>query len=183
MNAPNLEGVDSAAHGYQPPYPSPSPSPHHRSPLLAGFLSAIMPGLGLIYCGLYARAAIVFSVMVALFSSAIGGVEDAEMAILLPALAFTWFFGILDSYRQATLLNWGGAPPGVVPRLGKSTGLGGNLGLGVALVVIGLYGALRQVVDFDLSFLVEHWYLIALAFGAFMVFQAMRVRNDEAVEG
>lgn len=173
---PNLEPVEPSV--VRPPYPPAAyvAGPPQKSPTLAGFFSAIMPGLGQIFCGLYGRGLMVFGSFVLLFSHAVGDNSETQMAVLVPSIGFVWFFGIFDAYRQANFQNWGwsrdlaASPEGTTATRSR---LSNNLGTGVALLAVGLYGALRQFVDIDLSFLIDHWYLVALALGGYFVAQSI----------
>jgi hypothetical protein len=175
MTQPNLDYPEPADARPAPPRPPAmpyAPSPHHKPPLLAAFFSVIMPGLGQLYCGLYGRAVVIFLVFVGLFASSVRG-EETELGLLIPTLIFTWFFGVFDAYRQATFQNWGylnEEGPATPARAANS------LTMGVALLAIGLYGALRQFVDLDLTWLLDHWYLLVIAVGGYFIVTALRAR-------
>ena len=169
-----MENHDSVATSVPPVAPYPSgpmpygrPGPPSKSPLLAAFWSALIPGLGHVYVGIYQRAMIIFVVWVGIFSSAVGA-EGSELGVLVPMTVFTWLFNIFDAYRQATLAMWG--EPEEIPNVrerGKS-----GLTFGIALFVIGLYGLLRKYFEIDLSILLDHWYLVVMAAGGWLIWQA-----------
>lgn len=161
----------TAGHG---PYGRP-PGPPSKSPLLAAFWSALIPGLGHVYVGIYQRAMIIFVVWVGIFSSTVGA-EGGELGVLVPMTVFTWLFNIFDAYRQATLAMWG--EPEEIPNLrerGKS-----GLTFGIALFVIGLYGLLRKYFEIDLSILLDHWYLVVMAAGGWLIWQAWSASSGSA---
>ncbi len=165
-----------------PPPPSPPPpSPHRlapvtgdKNPALAGILSFLVPGLGQMYVGLTWRGAAFFLIEVAIFALTINHEDD--LAILLPTLFFVWLFGILDAYRQATLANYGFGSQQEVPEP-----ISGLLP-GILLMVIGLYGALREYFDIDLSIVLDHWPILLMAFGAWLIFKTLRERGASLAE-
>ena len=175
-------------HQAAPPQPPPPPAiaaEMTKSPGLAAFLSVILPGLGNIYNGLYMRGGALFLIWASVFGlvqdSAQHG-HEADMGFLIPCMIFIWAFNVFDAFRQAKLINHGYATDlGLTERPKLGVG-GGGMAIGVALVVIGLYGALRRYLDFDLSWLLQHWPLFLIAFGGWMVWQAIQARREEAVE-
>ena len=141
-------------------YPIPGRGPHYKSPMFAGFLS-MFPGLGNIYNGLYQRGITFFVIVVGIFATAVRH-DDETLALLVPALGFSWLFNIFDAYRQATLMNSGYTEP--APPAQKQNTSGG-LFLGVAVFLVGLYGLLREALDIDFAVILDSWYLGFLAFG------------------
>ena len=134
-----------------------------KSPGLAGILSAIFPGLGQLYLGLYQRAfkiAAVFAGCIWIISSDMFGGRSAPIFGL--GIAFTWFFGIIDAVRQAKAINSGyvdagglAAPDGVVRVKRESTA---SLTWGVILVGIGTLWLIDRYVDLDWFWAaVEDW--------------------------
>lgn len=138
-----------------------------KSPLLAAFLG-IVPGLGNIYNGLYARGFVFFLLVISLFYAAVDSGEGPHLALLIPSLLFTWLFNIFDGYRQATLINWGWDER---EEIAAHQGSGG-LAAGIALFGIGVYGLLHQFFDIDLSALLEHWYIVLLVIGGWLIYQS-----------
>lgn len=163
--------------GYPPPYHPGYPPVNQRSPLLAAIFSFFLCGLGQVYAGLYQRGIVLFlsfaGVLAALVSRADDDTTGGEVVFLASSLGFLWFFNVLDAYRQTSLRAYGlGAEELAAPNRG-------NLGLGVALLVVGAYGLMRRFFDFDLGFLLDHWYLILIAIGGLFVFQALRAQNGQ----
>jgi hypothetical protein len=161
----------------QPPYPPPAqPNANHRTPFLAGALS-VVPGLGNIYNGLYQRGFLFFLVVTGIFAMAVQH-EGPELALLIPTMMFFWLFNIFDAYRQAIFINHGytSATPTEMPQSSS----GGSLALGVAVFLVGLYGLLREVLDFDFTILLDYWYLGFLAFGAWSIYRALRAEKDKS---
>jgi TM2 domain-containing membrane protein YozV len=83
------------------PVPVAPPAVSRKNPFLAALLSAF-PGLGNIYNGLYLRGITFFLLIVSLIGITMRGHDLFGMAI-----AFFWLFNVIDSYRQATLINYG----------------------------------------------------------------------------
>lgn len=182
MSTPTPETYQAAPPTLPPPPPAISPE-MSKAPGLAAFLSVIMPGLGNIYNGLYLRGATLFLIWASLFGLAqnVGrSGDEADMAFLVPCIVFIWAFNVFDAFRQAKLINHGYATDlGLQerPKIG-----GGGMAMGVALLVIGLYGALRRYFDFDLSWILRHWPIYLMIFGGWMVWQSIKARRDEVAE-
>lgn len=134
-----------------------------KSPGLAGILSAIFPGLGQLYLGLYQRA---FKIA-ASFAGCIWIVSaDAFHGNLTPifgmGIAFIWFFGIIDAVRQAKAINTGTVDAGGlaaserVARVKRESTA--SLTWGVILVGIGTLWLIDRYVDLDWFWaMVEDW--------------------------
>lgn len=168
--------------GGRRPVPPRRRSPRHddtpaaKSPLLAAFLG-LVPGLGNIYNGLYARGFVFFLLVVSLFYTAIESGEGPHLALLIPSLIFVWLFNIFDGYRQATLINWGWDEESEATAAQRGSG---SLAAGIALFLIGLYGLLHQIFDIDLSALLEYWYVIIMAVGGWLIYQARANAAEES---
>jgi hypothetical protein len=141
-----------------------------KSPGLAGVLSAIFPGLGHLYLGLYQRAFKVAGAFVLCIWLVSGHFMGGHMAPLFGlGIAFIWFFGIIDSVRQSKAINLGYvgagvfAPPEgtVVPRVRESMA---GLTWGVILVGIGALWLLDRYVDLDAFWAAMEDWLAPVAF-------------------
>jgi hypothetical protein len=140
---------------------------------LAGILS-VVPGLGNIYNGLYQRGVTFFLIVIGLFSISVHH-DDETLALLIPSMGFFWLFNIFDAYRQATLMNYGYSEPAIPS--GSPRNASGALVLGVSVFLVGLYGLLRKVFDFDFAVILEYWHLGFLAFGSWLIYQAIQQKN------
>lgn len=158
----------------EPPVPQPLPPvsppawvpptpPARKSPGLAVVLS-FFPGLGHLYLGLYQRGIAFFLA----FAGAIFLAEKADLIILVP---FAWFFALIDAYRQAQFLNLGFAPQVDAVTAVARVRRGGNLGLGVLLVVVGLLLLYDQFYPIDLSFLADWWPILFVLAGGYLIVQ------------
>ena len=142
-----------------------------KSPGLAGILSGIFPGLGHLYLGLYQRSFKVAAAFVgSIWITTTGFMNGHLTPIFGMAIAFTWFFGIIDSVRQAKAINAGHVEAGGlasekalrIAREGTS-----SLTWGVILVGIGTLWLLDRYVDLDAFWaVVEDW----LAPASFILF-------------
>ena|SRR5687767_3700904 len=167
--SPPVPSYAVASEGAMPPPPiaaeayRPAMAPiivEKKSPGLAGILSAIFPGLGQLYLGLYQRAfkiAAVFAGCIWLVST-----TDRFAPLFGLGIAFTWFFGIIDAVRQAKAINLGSVNVGglavsnsVAPAKRESTA---SLTWGVILVGIGTLWLIDRYVDLDWFWAaVEDW--------------------------
>ncbi len=176
--APRPEAAHPGAPPYLPPAPPTQSSPTTRTPFLAALFS-VFPGLGNVYNGLYLRGVTVFLICSGLIALA-SGTHPPEAVLLTFAVIFVWLFNIFDAYRQATLINYGYAPELQTPVKPRNAPYGsGGMVAGIAVFLLGLYGLLRERFDIDLSLLVEYWYLLFMAFGAFLIAQTVMLRRKE----
>ncbi|MFH1176974.1 MAG: DUF5668 domain-containing protein [Acidobacteriota bacterium] len=165
-----------------PAYPPLPPAtqlatPARRSPGLTVVLS-FLPGLGHLYLGLYQRGMLFF----AAFAASIWFGDQSDTGPLFPI--FIWFFGLIDAYRQAQLINAGMLPdlsmggPAVTLKRGR-----GNLGLGVFLTVLGAILLYNQFYPLDLTFLVDWWPLLLVVAGVYLLAKhALEVKRQREAE-
>jgi hypothetical protein len=133
-----------------------------KSPGLAGILSAIFPGLGQLYLGLYQRAFKIAAAFVGCIWIVTTGFMGGHMTpVFGMGIAFVWFFGIIDGVRQAKAINSGYVEPGglasekALRRAAEGTG---SLTWGVILIGIGTLWLMDRYVDLDAFWsLVEDW--------------------------
>ncbi len=150
-----------------PPETAPRPAPvvvvEKKSPGLAGVLSAIFPGLGQLYLGLYQRAFKIAAVFVGLiWLITVNFMGGRTTPLLGMGIAFIWFFGIIDAVRQAKAINSGyieaGGLAGSERLVRKAPESVASLTWGVILVGIGTLWLLDRYVDLDRFWaLVEDW--------------------------
>ena len=167
----------------QPPPPPPPPPPAARaelpqkSPVLAMFLS-ILPGLGNVYNGLYRRGITFFLIWAALLGLTVN--EEVENPFLILCIVFVFVFSAVDAYRQATLINYGLTSADALTEEKGALDAIGSWGLipGVALVALGLYGLFRKYFDIDLSWVLDQWPWVIIAFGGWMIYQAIQQRRE-----
>ncbi|MEW6756948.1 MAG: hypothetical protein AB1347_01900 [Acidobacteriota bacterium] len=152
---------------------APGLPPLLKRPMLAGLL-ALFPGVGNVYNGLYLRGALFFAVIATLL--AIG--SEGDHPVLGFVVAFAWIFNVLDSYRQAKLINYGYAQDlGLedLPALPKA-GQGGLLA-GLLLFVLGAVASLQIYFDVDLSWLLDFWPVALMAAGGWLIFSWYREKR------
>ena len=147
-----------------------------KSPRLAGFLS-FFPGLGNIYNGLYLRGTTFFLLFLSLIQMAGRGAEE----MWGPAAVFVWFFNVLDSYRQAKLINLGVATDLGLVDQPKPTGPGqGTLVAGVVIFLVGLVALLDIQFNVDMNWLLDFWPLGLMGLGGWFVWTGIRSRTEES---
>jgi hypothetical protein len=174
--------VESSPTEEQPvPRPVQLTPPFHKHPLLAGFL-ALFPGMGNVYNGLYLRGIIFFTVIACLLAL---GTEGGSHPVLGFVVAFVWIFNVLDSMRQAQLINCGYAQDlgqTDLPKIPKA-GQGGLLA-GILLIVLGVVASFQLYFGIDLSWMIRYWPLAIIAFGAYLVAAWVREhgRREESEE-
>ena len=165
----------------EPPTPAPATAessarhanPMEKQPILAGILS-LFPGAGNIYNGLYLRG-VTFFVLAA--SSIYMTNEHGELWGMV--IAFVWIFNVLDSWRQANLINLGYATD-----LGQTdqprTAPAGSAGLvgGIALLLVGMVAALAIYLDIDVDRILNLWPIVMMGLGAWFVFSSLRDKAE-----
>jgi hypothetical protein len=156
------------------PVPAPDAAPPgivRKNPKLAAFL-ALFPGVGHVYNGLYIRALTFFLIAFSLIL-----VTDRE-DIFGFATAFFWIFNVIDSYRQATLINYGFAQDlGMLDLPQKPRAVQGGLLVGILLTLIGVYSFLDRFFRIDLRWLVELWPLALVGIGLWLIVGSIRDRR------
>lgn len=178
-----IESPEESAASAPPPPPSPQrempdtsavvgASPLTKNPFLAGFLS-FFPGLGHIYNGLYLRAFVFF----AAFAFCVQLVDRVDHPVFGMGAAFIWFFGVLDSFRQATLINMGLATDlGTLDRPRKIPSGNGPLFAGVGVFLVGFLELVGRYGLWDWDWLVEYWFVVFMLVGVGMVVSALKAR-------
>ena len=159
------------------PQPVPSaavpPPVGRKNPGLAALLS-LFPGMGNIYNGLYLRGMTFFLVVASLIGLVVHGRHD----LFGLAIAFFWLFNIIDSYRQATLINYGYAQDlGLqdmpkVPRAGQGGLLAGGL-----LALIGVAAILDQYFNIRFDWIFDAWPFALVAIGVWLIVASFRDRR------
>lgn len=155
-----------------PAQPVPYPVTCRKSPGAAVVLS-FFPGLGHLYLGLYQRAIGFF----AAFAFAIFLADKLDLGILA---AFVWFFGLIDAYRQAQLINAGQAPEDLWATPVRRRARNPRLAFGVLLTVVGLVLLYNQFYPLDLSFLYDWWPLVLVGLGVWQIARYVIDRRQAA---
>jgi hypothetical protein len=143
-----------------------------RAPWIAAAL-ALFPGLGSIYNGSYARGA-------AFFLAVMGSIHLAnqDQDIFGFAVAFLWFFNVIDAYREARLIQAGLASDLAAGRPRPRASAAEGLGLGILLFALGLLSLLRTL-GYEVDWLFDLWPLgLMVAGGWFVVAAIRRTRSD-----
>ncbi|HVG11215.1 MAG TPA: DUF5668 domain-containing protein [Thermoanaerobaculia bacterium] len=166
-----------AAPAQAAPIPEASRQPFERKrPLLAGLLSGF-PGMGNVYNGLYLRGLIQFLIVAGLM----GLVDHSENTFFVMTLIFFWAFSVLDSYRQAMLINYGYAQDlGLLDQPQRPRAGQGGLIAGIVLTLLGIVATLEQYVDIDLRWLYDLWPVLLIGVGLWLIVAAVRERNKAA---
>lgn len=197
--------VEDNRYETQPPAPPPPPLPlatepamprtipvviEKKSPGLAGILSGIFPGLGHLYLGLYQRSFKVAAAFVGCIWIVSTGFMNGHLTpIFGMGIAFIWFFGIIDSVRQAKAINSGYVEAGglasektLATARRESTS---SLTWGVILVGIGSLWLLDRYADLEAFWaVVEDWLAPAsfILFGVILIttYVIKKRRHNEA---
>lgn len=156
------------------PVPAAAPAAFERKrPLFAGVLSGF-PGMGNVYNGLYVRGLIQFLIVAGLM----GLVDHAGNAFFVMSMIFFWAFSVLDSYRQAMLINYGYAQDlGLLDQPQRPKAGQGGLIAGIILTLLGIVATLEQYVDIDLRWLYDLWPVLLIGVGIWLIVAAVRERN------
>lgn len=168
---------------FVPPAPAvpvrPAPPPG-KNPAAAGLLS-LFSGLGHVYLGLYKRGIVFFAIFVLLIAIADRG-DSGPFGMLIP---FWVIFVLIDAVRQARAINATGMPePGFFGEE-RPFKADGGLTFGIFLMLVGLFLLANKVFSIDLSFLLDWWPGLLVAFGGWQVFayfQEKKRREEVASE-
>ena len=175
------------AQPYYPPAPgaaqAQTQNPHTKSPVLAGFLS-IMPGLGQVYLGYYARGfahAIIVATLITILATG-----DLNGLIPLTAIfmAFFWFYNIIDAARRASLFNQylAGKQDIPLPDDFKIPKFGGSIFGGLILIGVGLILLLNTRWNVSLAWLDEWWPMAPILLGVYLFGKAVQERLAQSSE-
>jgi hypothetical protein len=135
--------------------------------------------MGHVYLGLYKRGIVFFAILVMLIAIA-DTPHSGPLGMLIP---FWWVFVLIDAVRQARAINATGMPePGFFGEE-KPMKADGGLTFGIFLMLVGLFLLLNRIFTIDLSFLLDWWPALLVAFGAWQVFAYFqeKKRREEAL--
>jgi hypothetical protein len=169
--------------------PAAAPPPiiaEQKSPALAGLLS-MFPGLGHLYLGLYQRAFAFGGSFILLIGLASHGGRGENF--FGPAIAFVWFFAIIDAVRQAKAINRGyvtAAGYARSPELRKAAESTASLTWGVILVGIGALWLCNQYLNLD-----RFWEIVGdwgapvafIVLGIVLILTHVKRKRDEHEKG
>lgn len=147
--------------------------PLRKSPRLAMALS-LFPGLGNVYNGLYVRGLIQFLIV----GSFMTLLDKTDSPLFGMGMVFFWAFNILDSYRQAVLINHGYSQDlGLVDQPARPSPGQGGLIAGVILTFTGVVAFFEEFVDINLEWLYDLWPLALVGIGLWLIVASVRERR------
>lgn len=143
-----------------PPLPAGSPRPIPvvpivKSPWVSLLLSLVMPGLGQVYNGQFAKALAFFMA----FSGSIYLIAEGHPLPFGVFLPFIIFSNMIDAYRSAALINLRGTSP--VPEEDEVE----SPAWGISIAVMGVLLLLNNMGWLRLGALVPYWPLLLIAAG------------------
>jgi len=182
----NLRPEDTSGSGTREGRQIPAPEPYRvvetqrKSPGLAAFLSAIMPGLGQVYVGYYQRGflhAVVFGMLITVLS---WGRLDTLAPMFGTFLGFFYLYNVIDAARRASFFNRAmtGSEPFTPAEDFKSLGPGGSLLAGGLLVLFGILVLLETRFNISMEWIEEWWPLAPIALGVYLVVKAIQERRQ-----
>ncbi len=144
-----------------------------RKNLLLAAVLSLFPGVGHIYNGLYMRGITFF-----LIAFSLVGVAGYGPDIVGFAAAFFWLFNIIDTYRQATLINYGYAQDlGLLDLPRHPMASQGGILAGILLSVIGIFAILERYFNVRLEWLFDLWPFALIVAGAWLIWASVRDRR------
>jgi hypothetical protein len=168
--------------GAPPPPPAPGPGPSYAppppgapgyiyadvSPGLALFLGMI-PGVGAIYNGQYAKGlvhAVVFGVLVSIADAAHHSGE-----FVFGMMAFSWWaYMVFEAYHTARKRRFGEPVDEYSSILNLRGGKEQMPVAGIALIVLGALMLLRTLNLFDFEYVARYWPVLLIAAGAYLLY-------------
>jgi TM2 domain-containing membrane protein YozV len=157
--------------------------PRRKSPVLAGLLS-LVPGLGQVYLGYYARgfvhAITIGSLIAMLGSDLIGNYATPLFALFM---VFFWLYNIIDAARRAALINLTleGLGSMELPSETLLPPFHGSIGAGLGLIVLGAIFLSNTLFDVPLDWLEDWWPVAPLAVGIYLLVRGILERQKAAV--
>ena len=146
----------------------PQPAAGGSSPGLAAALGFI-PGLGAVYNGEYAKAAIhvvIFVAFIGALNSALGDPAEAMLGVLLAAFIF---YMAIDAYRTAKAKMLGQVPPTPLGEFGKDKPVGPLI-----LIGLGVLFLLEKMKIFHMSRVFEFWPVFLIVVGVLLLWKRVR---------
>ena len=168
MSSPEM--TPPAAYPPLPPPPATvvTPAPPVRpakSPWVALLLSLLMPGLGQIYNGQFAKALTFFVA----FSGSIYLIAEGHPLPFAVFLPFIVFWNMIDAYRGADLINARGLRAAAIEEDEAE-----SPAWGVALAVMGALLLLNNLGWLNLGALVRYWPVLLIAAGVVLLRRSMQ---------
>ena len=164
-----------------PPLPAPAANAPASTPSLiknpwaAAGLSFFFPALGQIYNGQVQKAILFF---VAFVGSIYGVVEIDPMPFAF-GIPFVYFFGIIDAFRSASLLN----ARAVGRDLAAEDLVAESPAWGITLILLGVVFLLHNLGWLSLVALARWWPLVLIAAGAWFLKDSLRKREERKDDG
>ena len=160
-----------------PPLPPPpatvvTPAPTVRlpkSPWVALLLSLLMPGLGQVYNGQFAKALTFFVA----FSGAIYLIAEGNplpFAIFLP---FVYFWNMVDAFRSATFINARGLPAAEMADEAEAPGWG------IGLAAMGLLLLLNNLGWLHLAAFTRFWPVLLIGAGLVLLRRSLQRKGSD----
>jgi TM2 domain-containing membrane protein YozV len=135
-----------------------------KAPWVALLLSLLMPGLGQIYNGQFAKAIFFFFA----FSGSIYLITEGHPLPFAVFLPFIIFSNMIDAFRSATIINTRGTPSAMEEDDIESPGWG------IGLAVIGLLILLNNLGWLRLDALVPYWPLLLIVAGIVLLRRSLQ---------
>lgn len=152
-----------------PPAAAPvSAAPMPKSPWVALLLSLVMPGLGQVYNGQFAKALAIFIA----FSGSIYLITEGHPLPFAVFLPFIIFSNMIDAYRSATLINTRGTR--VEPEEDETE----SPGWGIAIAVMGVLLLLNNLGWLRLGAFVRYWPLLLIAAGVVLLRRSIQRKGS-----
>jgi hypothetical protein len=152
---------------------TPVPGPP-KSPPLAAFLSFLIPGLGHLYVWAYEGAFMIWATIAVSVFMIINGFWGFSFLI-----AFVYFFGIFDAYREAQFFNMRAEDQETpMPRADTH----GRLMFGVFLAVAAAVVLADKLDLFDMDWLYDWWPVPVFLVGVYFIVAAIMDRTKGKTE-
>ncbi|MBI1791669.1 MAG: hypothetical protein HYR60_29415 [Acidobacteria bacterium] len=173
------EHLPAGASEAPPPAPAPSPAPGAGNPGLA-FLLGLIPGVGAIYNGQYAKGlvhAIVFGLLISIGSSSPGAMEPM---VVMMTIAFVFYMAFEARHTACKRLQ--GAVVDEFSSLVDMKGGSSNAGA-ITLIVVGVVFLLNTLEIVHLRQVVKFWPVLLIALGASMLYSRIRSESGGTPSG
>jgi hypothetical protein len=166
---------------YSSPYTAPAPPPianHDASPGLA-FVLGLIPGVGAIYNGQYAKGLVHVIIIGLTISVLSNGAARGFEPLLGLLLAGFWFYMAFEAYHTAVRRQKGL----IVDEFSSLFPMrGGTHGFPIApilLIVLGVMFLLNNLDLFEVERVIRYWPVLLIALGAYMLFARMSASSEK----
>jgi hypothetical protein len=161
------------------PYAAPPPMPHSDASPGVAFVLGLIPGVGAIYNGQYAKGLVHVLILGLLFFAV--GSDRAPEAIFIPMIFAFFFYMAFEAYHTARRRRAGLITEefsGILPSQGSQFPVAAIL-----LIALGTLFLLDNLNIFSLADVIEYWPVVLIALGVYMLIARASAGRERGGDG